>query len=524
MSDSTLSFVNSSTFRNSLLAKNLEPYDVPGVYTPPGGPQAYETTLSSLTVVDSPDNLITDGVFANNLYPLNEFGPNGGYNTNITFNGPPIPVNSNQGEYDPTDTVLDLVNEFYIDAAYIENRYGPDGGFNDMVIITDIQNNNKIYQPYWNPPSYNPSSYSPYTILTSPDPVGSNGPLSQDSYIAKIGAEQLNKAFQARVDAEIFQATIGAVNIDSLSDPFEASLIATGQEPLVYRNWRITVPENPIIAAADFATRLASAYWPVSPIPGDYFDDSKGQSQSPQTSLALNVANQLTGGFLGPILNFRRNPSEIFIANSGNGQRSALFRNINYNRYQPGYESVLGGAAGIVQGLSSLATSIINPNGTLNGGYYVGSRNADPSTITSPPNQIPVNPYGQQVESPVYGPSELGILYEGNQDNLNFGLAAKPLSDGGGIDGQFVWTSPKYKGNAGFKATPGGGTGSLDQEFNLISSQYSRDESTNFTFKENSILDQTQRLIDSADNVTGLSRLKQVGKEINKVGKVSQKV
>ena len=520
MSDSTLSFVNSSTFRNSLLAKNLEPYNVPGVYTPPSGSQNYETVLSSLTVVDSPDNLITDGVFANNLYPLNEFGPNGGYNTNITFNGPPIPVNSNQGEYDPTDTVLDLVNEFYIDAAYIENRYGPDGGFNDMVIITDIQNNNKIYQPYWNPPSYNPSSYSPYSIITSVDPVGSNGPLSQDSYIAKIGAEQLTNAFKARVDAELFQATIGAVNIDSLSDPFEATLIATGQEPLVYRNWRITIPENPIVGAIDLAAKLTSSYFPVSPIPGDYFDDSKGQSQTPQTSLALNVTNQLTGGFLGPILNFRRNPSEIFIANTGNGQRSALFRNINYNRYKPGYEAVLGGAAGIIQGLASLATSIVNPNGTLNGGYYVGSRNADPSTITSPPNQIPVNPYGQQVESPVYGPSELGILYEGNQDNLNFGLAAKPLSDGGGIDGQFVWTSPKYKSNAGFKATPGGGVGSLDNEFNLISSQYTRDESTNFEFKENSILDQTQRLIDSADNVTGLSRLKHVGNAMNQVSKV----
>ena len=520
MSDSTLSFVNSSTFRNSLLAKNLEPYDVPGVYTPPSGPQSYETVLSSLTVVDSPDNLITDGVFANNLYPLNEFGPNGGFNTNITFNGPPLPVNSNQGEYGPNDTVLDLVNEFYIDAAYIENRYGPDGGFNDMVIITDIQNNNKIYQPYWNPPSYNPSSYSPYAILTNTDPVGSDGPLSQDSYIAKIGAEQLNKAFEARVAAEIFQTTIGAVNIDSLSDPFEASLIATGQEPLIYKNWRITIPENPILAAVDLATRLSSAYWPVSPIPGDYFDDSKGQSQTPQTSLALNVTNQLTGGFLGPILNLRRNPSEIFIANTGNGQRSALFRNIEYNRYQPGYETVLGGAAGIIQGLTSLATAVINPNGTLVGGYYVGSRNADPSTITSPPNQIPVNPYGQQVESPVYGPSELGILYEGNQDNLNFGLAAKPLSDGGGIDGQFVWTSPKYKSNAGFKATPGGGTGSLDNEFNLVSAQYTRDESTNFTFKENSILDQTQRLIESADNVSGLSRLKHVGNAMNQVSKV----
>jgi len=119
----------------------------------------------------------------------------------------------------------------------------------------------------------------------------------------------------------------------------------------------------------------------------------------------------------------------------------------------------------------------------LVGGYYVGSRNAEPSTITSPPNQVPVNAFGQQEQSPVYGPSEMGILFEGNQDTLNFGLAGKSLSDGGGIDGQFVWTSPKYKPNAGFSATPGGGSGSLDTEFNLISSNYTRDESTNMNLE-----------------------------------------
>ena len=516
---SPLSFANSSSFRNALLAKNLEPYDVPGVYTPPSGPIAYETEQSNLNVVDSPDNLITDGVYSNQLYPLNEYGPNGGFNLNITYNGPPLPVNSNQGEYSPNDTVLDLVNEFYIDAAYIENRYGPDGGFNDMVIITDIQNNNKIYQPYWDPPTFVPSSYSPYSILLSSNPVGDNGLLSQDSYLAKLGAEQLNFLFQKRVDAEIYQNTIGLVNLESLSDPFEASLIVTGREPLVYQNWQITVAENPIVAAADFITRLGGAYWPVSPIPGDYFDENEVNGQSQQVSNALNVVNQLTGGFLGPILNLKRNPSEIFLANTGNAQRSALFRNIDYNKYQPGYNQ-FGGLLGVAQGIVNLVTSLINPNGTLVGGYYVGSRNAEPSNITSPANQIPVNPYGQQVETPVYGPSELGILYEGNQDTLNFGLAGKPLSDGGGIDGQFVWTSPKYKNNAGFKATPGGGTGSLDPEFNQVSSYYTRDESTNLDFKEGSILDQTQRLIDSADNVTGISRLKHVGNAINQVSKV----
>jgi hypothetical protein len=297
--------------------------------------------------------------------------------------------------------------------------------------------------------------------------------------------------------------------------------MVSGKQPLIYKNWKITVPENPVIAAADFATRLAGAYWPVSLIPGDYFDDNNENSQTKQTSTALNVINQLTGGFLGPILNIKRNPSEIFLNNTGNGQRSALFANVNYNRYQPSYDKNYGGLLGVAQGLVNLAVDLIKPsNGTLIGGYYVGSKTSEPSSITSPPNKVPVNAFGQQESSPVYGPSELGILFEGNEGILKFGLAGKSSSDGGGIDGQLVWTSPKYKSNAGFHATPGGGSGSLDKEFNEISSSFGSSESTNIDFKDTSILDQTQRLVNSADNVSGIARLKHVGNAINQVSKV----
>jgi hypothetical protein len=516
MSDSTLSFVSSSSFRNSLLTRNLTPYSVTGVYTPSTSNINSEIILSNFNVVDSPDELITDGTFSNQLYPLNEYGPNGGYDLNINYNNPPLPVNSNQGEYGPNDTVLDLVNEFFIDAAYLDNYYGPVGGFNDMYGVTTQILGQPIHQPYL-PTTFVASSYSPYSILISTNPEGDNGSLSQDSYLARLGAQKLNELFQDRIARQIFINTVGQVNLESLSDPFEASLIISGQEPLIYRNWKITVPEDPITAAGDLLTRLGGAYWPVSLIPGDYFSDNTRNGQTQQTSNALNVVNQLTGGFLGPILNINRNPSEIFLANTGNGQRSVLFRNLEYNRYQPSYRRDFGGLLGIGQAIVNL----INPdNGTLVGGYYVGSRNAEPSTITSPPNQVPVNAFGQQEQSPVYGPSEMGILFEGNQDTLNFGLAGKSLSDGGGIDGQFVWTSPKYKPNAGFSATPGGGSGSADPEFNLISSNYTRDESTNITFKETSILDQTQRLINSADNVQGIARLKHVGNAINQVSKV----
>lgn len=521
MSDSSLSFTSSSSFRNILMAKNLAAYSVVGVYTPTSSDLNYEVTLSQSPVIDSPNDLIANDPYAKLLYPLNEYGPNGGFNTDITYNRAPLPLKPNQGEYSPNDTVLDLVNEFYIDAAYITNSYGPIGGYNDMIIVTDSQNNGKLYLPYWDPSSFVSSTYSPYDILFSKNPNGNNGSLSQDSYIAKLGASQLNYLFQERIAAELIKNTVGRVNLQSLQDPFEVSMMVSGKQPLIYKNWKITVPENPVIAAADFATRLAGAYWPVSLIPGDYFDDNNENSQTKQTSTALNVINQLTGGFLGPILNLKRNPSEIFLNNTGNGQRSALFANVNYNRYQPSYDKNYGGLLGVAQGLVNLAVDLIKPsNGTLIGGYYVGSKNSEPSSITSPPNKVPVNAFGQQESSPVYGPSELGILFEGNEGVLKFGLAGKSSSDGGGIDGQLVWTSPKYKSNAGFRATPGGGSGSLDTEFNEISSSFISSESTNIDFKDTSILDQTQRLVDSADNVSGVARLKHVGNAINQVSKV----
>ena len=521
MSDSVLSFASSSSFRKTLMGRNLPPYNVSGAYTSPVDEVNYPTILGDSNVIDSPDELISNSPFSNQAYVLNEFGPDGGYNQNINYNGPALPVNSNQGEYSPNETQMDILNEQFIDVAFIQNPYGPVGGFNAMVEITDLTFEEYFHQPYWSPPNFIPSSYSPYSILLTNDPSGSNGFLSQDSYIARIGATELRNAFQERVNVEIFQNTVGVVNLQSLSEPFNAALIAAGREPLIFQNWRITIPEFPLLAIGDFVARLGGVNFPISPIPGSYFEDNTNNGQTEQTSNALNVINQLTGGFLGPILNRRRNPSEIFIANTGNATRSALFRNIDYNRYQPDYNRGLGGVAGIFQGVVNLAIDLINPtNGTLKGGYYVGNRQSEPATITSPPNQIPVNVFGQQVQTPVYGPSELAQLYEGNIDKLNFGLAGKSYTDSGSISGDFVWTSPKYKPSAGFKATVGGGTGSKDDEFNSIASTYSQGESTNITFKETSILDQTQRLIDSADNVTGINRLKHVGTAINQVSKV----
>jgi hypothetical protein len=512
MSESSLSFSSSSTFRNQLIARNLQPYKVPGVFSPGGGAVNYETNLTVTSVVDSPDTLISTNNLANSLYSLNEYGPDGGFQGKYSLPGAPYPVESNKGPYGPNDTQMDLINEFFIDAAYIQNVYGPEGGYNNLVIITDVVGNPKLYQPYWDPSSFVSSSYSTYDLVFNENPTGSNGPLSQDTYLARIGASTLKGLFEERIAAQITKNTIGRINLDSLTDPTTAALVASGKEPFVEKNWTISEPENPLGAAVSFANRLTGTYFPSSLIPGNYFNDVN--IQAPKLEKALNVINPLTGGLLGPILDNFRNPSETFVANTGNGQRSILFSSLDYNKYRPKY------TRGPIQSITTGLDRILDPNKPNTGGYYVGSPEAEPSKIDSPANQMPVGPGGRQISTIVYGPQELGILYEGNQNKIQNGLAGKALTDGGGIAGQFVWTSPKYKPNAGFKVGVGGKVTSVDEEYNVIKTDYEKYQSTDTNFREGSILDDTQRLINSADNVQGGTRLKHVGNAINQVSKV----
>lgn len=517
MAESTLSFGNSEFFRKNLLTKNLEPYSVQGVLSARQPAVNYETNLSVYSVIDSPNTFVSTNTFANAQYPLNVFGPEGGFNQPIGI-GPlsssQLPNGSNQGPYTQDSAQIDLLNEFFIDAAYVKNIFGPSGGYKDLVIITDIQNNNSIYQPYWDPSYFVSSSYSTFNIVFQNDPLGTDGLLSQDTYLAKIGATQLRGLFEERIAAEIAQATVGVINLDTITNPFTASQLATGQQPFFDRNWKISQPENIVLATVSLANRISGTYFPASFIPGDYFNEVNPYTNPGQTSNALNVVNNLTGGLISPILNKTRNPSEIFVANTGNGQRSVLFASLDYNKYRPSYNR------GIVGGAETLINNFLDQDTPSQGGYYVGSKNAEPSMIDSPANQVPVNEFGEQVASIVYGPQELGILYEGNIGRIQNGLAGRSYSNDGGITGQFVWTSPKYKDNAGFKVGVGGKVTNYDQEFPTLQSDYNKYQSTDIDFKPGSILDKTQRLVESADQVEGQTRLKHVGTAINQVSKV----
>jgi hypothetical protein len=117
---------------------------------------------------------------------------------------------------------------------------------------------------------------------------------------------------------------------------------------------------------------------------------------------------------------------------------------------------------------------------------------------------------------PVYGPQELAQLYEGPSQEVRLGANGPTYSNGGGIEGGFTWVSPKYKGNAGKKVGLGGAIFNQDEDFKP--SSYDSTESTNRVYREGSILDDTQRIIDSQPQ--GGKRLQHVGNAIDQVSKV----
>ena len=509
MGSSPLDLVNSEAFRKKLITRNLTPYvKSPNKPTPPTN---YEYIQSDSSVQDSPDKLIDEPSFANKLYPLNQYGNEGGYQQ-VPDPGGLLNTKSNEGQYGFQDA--HLIDEGY---AAIQD-YRPLNAFADTTRVFDSAESfsslDVVYpdggripnaQPY--PAGLVNSTYLPVSILLSDDPQGSNGLLSQDSFIARLGAKTLKKDFLNRIATQIRRETLGRVNAFNVRSGTDVLNMVTGRVPLIEPNYTITVPANPIVAATDFALRLAGSTIPISPIPGSYWDTSINPGQ-PTTIQQLNNAfrRTATGQFFTRLLGGDKTGSQIMYNNLGGGQKSRLFANIDYNKYKPSYNRTLFDRLG-----GALVASTTN-----NSDFYVGSRTSDPSRVFSPGGDLPVNSYGQEQQSPVYGPQELAQLYEGPSRDVKLGANGPTYSNGGGIEGGFTWVSPKYKGNAGKKVGVGGEISNQDQDFKP--SSYNSTQSTNREFRDGSILDDTQRIIDSQPQ--GGRRLQHVGNAIDQVSKV----
>ena len=514
MAESPLDLVNSDAFRKKLITRNLTPYAK--APNRPSLPINLPYIQTDSSVQDSPDQLIDEPSLANQLYPLNQYGAEGGYRQ-VPDPGALTNSKSNEGEYGPGQQDAHILDQASIEQYNWKPKNAYSNGTQEVLdsgeYITqpdfirsgtpNLYNN----QPY--PTTFVPSSYAPVSILLNPDPTGSNGLMSQDSFLAQLGAKTLKKEFQDRIATNIYQNTVGRANLFNVNSGTDILNLVTTRVPLIEPNWTITVPQNPVLAAADFALRLAGSIIPVSPIPGSYFDTSivLGQPTTiQQITNAFRQSNTGVGKFFSRLLGADQTGSQIFLNNTGGGQRSRLFGNLKFNRYKPEYDrnifDRLGGAI--------VGTTQNNSN------FYIGSITSDPSQILSPTGDLPVSEFGREIQAPVYGPSEIAQLYEGPNREIRLGANAPAYIDGGGLEGGLTWVSPKYKGNAGKKVGIGGEVTNPDENFRP--SSFVTTESTNIAFRDGSIMDDTQRLIDSQPN--GGRRLQHVGNAIDQVSKV----
>jgi len=519
---SSLSFLATKAIREKLLLRNLKPYSKPGVFAPQSQPASGELIQNDYNVIDSPDVLIDANPYANVLGVKNEFGPNGGYNLDISgliSTAQNTPNRGPYGPYPPYTDALEVYSTTFQKRQYIKNEYVPQFGYLRYYEIGDIIKPQRN-QTYWEPPSFRPSIYSPYSILIQEDPAGDAGVVSQDSRMMQIAAERAKYSFQQRVNQNVRTQTIGRVNIlNGLQDPVNLSQILAGRRPIIDRDWQITTGGGNILSQGqDIVQRIAGFTLPFSPIPGDYFEQDNLQRDFDTTqSLGAaegGLAARIVGGLFGLRGSRPKSPSQVFLDYTGAGQRAQLTSNLDLNRYRPQYNT---GGTGIISALgNAIRAAFAADNGA--GFYYVGSPEREPQYLVSPPGEVPIDPFGSQILAPVYGPDVLGKEYEGPEQNFQFGLAGRAFEDDGSLSGGFTWVNGKWAPNSGRRQKPGGDYTTEDPDFQLIAGPFEGTQSINYEFKPGSILDDTQRLIDSVPN-TG-ARFGHVGNAIDQTSKV----
>jgi hypothetical protein len=108
-----------------------------------------------------------------------------------------------------------------------------------------------------------PSTYTAYNILTSTNVQGTPGSISEDSYLAKIGAQVLKGAL-LETNATYLESDISDQNSVS---------------------FKITTPN----VNDTFESKLDGSYQPTSPIPGDYFLDGLNKRTTNTLGEAINL-------------------------------------------------------------------------------------------------------------------------------------------------------------------------------------------------------------------------------------------
>ena len=292
----------------------------------------------------------------------------------------------------------------------------------------------------------------------------------------------------ARIAQNVEKTTLGRVRIlDALNGNTAAALnIITGREPLVESNYSITVdPSNPSGVPTDFLSAVEGQSTPYSIIPGDYLSNPQNplnyNSQNPlQLGTLLNDATGVLASMVGiqgkPKISPR--PSDILIKYMGQGQKNRLFDLLSYSRYSPNY-TILSEVNNVLQNGLQIKSPIQVPGNT-----YIGDdRYFDVKYSMS-----------DFWDRTVRGNYYTSLMFDSGSAELFH--KSKNITEGGPVGGNLTWYSKGSKNPLGAN----------NKEYDSTASNFQSTLSTKFVYRGDSILGNTQALLNSLPSDGGISR------------------
>ena len=391
-----LDFNNTKTFRDFLISKTLNR---------PNGPQTFTDANYSVQNLNNFANVDPGDVKTNwAVY----FGQN--------FINLYVPPNNTIEEY--TDTSLPSL-------ALLLGGINPDGYIN----------------------SFEPQTTNLISIMG-----GQN--FDSDSRLMKFATQNIRENKQgpvfARLQQNLESATLGRVRaLDALEGNTATAInIVTGREPLVEKNYKITVAKSLLGKGVDFLQTVAGIEFPFSEIPGDYLTNPRNPIENrPTPKTEVGAILQDVTGVLGSLVGIQRRPklgrkpSDLMIEYMGEGQKQILFDQLTYSKYAPNYTTVARSqqSSKLFNFANSVAGGIKNVLGleAPKGVAYIGDdRSNDVKYTMSDFNN-------NMVKSSYY----LSLMFDPAQASLF--ERQRNISQGGPISGKLTWISKNSQNKIG---------------------------------------------------------------------------
>ena len=344
--------------------------------------------------------------------------------------------------------------------------------------------------------------------------IMSNSNYDDESQLMKFAAlnirENRDGPVLSRITQNLTAATLGRVRLaDALGGNLSTAInIVTGREPLVEKNYKITVASTLIGKGVDFLQTIAGVEVPLSKIPGDYLSNPRNpiENRPTPTTEAGAILQDITGA-LGSLIGIQRRPkvsrkpSDLMIEYMGSGQKQILFDNLSYSKYAPNYTTTARSqqSSKLFNSISQFGQGVRNLLGleAPSGVAYIGDDRSEDLRMTMSDSNDNI------VKSSYY----MGMMFDPVQTSLF--ERQRNVTEGGALSGKLTWISSNSKNKLGL----------YNEEWEGEATQHSDSLSTKYGFKEGSILGKTQQLLDSMPN-DGMAARTHVGNVIDQTSRV----